>query len=373
MISVATGGSRQNFVSIQYIRGIAAALVVLAHSIEHPMKDALAPVVFLGQYGVEIFFAISGFIIVTVCGESAFSPGGFLLRRLFRVAPLYWATTIITALIAILAPSLFKTTVFGLDHFIQSMLFIPHPDPVTATEWRPLYKVGWTLNYELFFYAITATLFWVKSLRLRAVILIVGLSIFVGMGPLFGGVARYYASVHLLSFLGGAAVALGLNLGLHRYIGKNVAIALLLSATVLSAVLCWTHAQARPNYLAMSLGAFLFVAGAVAGEKAGGVFKSRLLSAVGDSSYSVYLTNIFVVAPVWLVLLEVFPAPPPAIFAIGVASAFAASMIAGYLCYRIVEKPLNAWLHGVADVIAPRRNQAEAIGKSQRPWQPGDS
>ena len=52
--------------------------------------------------------------------------------------------------------TLFKTTTADAKHLLLSLLFIPAPDPQAASDWRPLFKLGWTLNYEMFFYALFA-------------------------------------------------------------------------------------------------------------------------------------------------------------------------------------------------------------------------
>lgn len=140
--------------TIQILRGIAALLVVLYH-----YSDYLKPVIpganigyvlFAGGYvGVDIFFIISGFIIVlsTERVEHA-NPLDFSIRRFFRVVPLAQFATIAYALI-LPAPPESKL-------FWRSLLFWPRADVDPPKFGFPVVHQEWTLSYELIFYAIFA-------------------------------------------------------------------------------------------------------------------------------------------------------------------------------------------------------------------------
>ena len=99
---------RTNFLSLQYLRAVAAILVVVAHTTEYPVSGALAVPTWTArtsELGVQIFFAISGFIIITVAGSGRFDPVTFAWRRFLRVAPLYWICTTALLLVASAAPA----------------------------------------------------------------------------------------------------------------------------------------------------------------------------------------------------------------------------------------------------------------------------
>jgi exopolysaccharide production protein ExoZ len=70
-----------------------------------------------GRSGVILFFVISGLIMIYISGAGPFSASTFLKRRAIRIVPLYWLFTSFAALLAALAPSLFKNTVFTWPHF----------------------------------------------------------------------------------------------------------------------------------------------------------------------------------------------------------------------------------------------------------------
>jgi len=137
--------------SVQYLRACAALLVLVTHSFSYQVGDHAPFVGLTGHLGVMLFFVISGFIMVYISGEAPFSALTFLKRRAIRIVPLYWLFTIFAALLAALLPNLFQRTIFTWPHFLESLLFIVHEAPKTGSL-SPLLSLGWTLNYEVYFY-----------------------------------------------------------------------------------------------------------------------------------------------------------------------------------------------------------------------------
>src|SRR5207237_5929129 len=76
----------------------------------------------------------------------------FLGRRIARIVPIYWTVTTIYLAVALSAPSLLNSEFLGAGGVLASYLFIPvtRPDGLV----QPLYGLGWTLNYEMFFYVL---------------------------------------------------------------------------------------------------------------------------------------------------------------------------------------------------------------------------
>ena len=129
---------RRKYDSIQALRGIAALSVVLHHIsfIEN------------GSFGVDIFFCISGFIMMYV---THISTEHFILKRIIRIVPLYWSITILTYIAMLIFPHFFQNSTSDITILIRSLLFIPchNGDAI-----QPIVRVGWTLNYEIFFYVV---------------------------------------------------------------------------------------------------------------------------------------------------------------------------------------------------------------------------
>ena len=338
---------RRSLRSIHALRGLAAGSVVIAHSLEHGHYGG-AVALFTGRFGVEVFFVVSGIVIMLASGPSRFSPAQFLTRRFFRVVPLYWATTILVALLAVVLPSIFKSTVFTSSYFLNSMFFIPDTVPGRATDWRPLFKLGWTLNYEMFFYLAVAALFWVRSFSLRAGLLIGLMAALVAVSfliPIQRSVLAFYANLNLMPFACGVAIAWAL----HTREGFMTAVArarwpLLAgaAATVLYALsFDWARFRMIDGHLAMTLAAVMVGLAALSLEPitraTGGLWNW-----LGDVSYSLYLLHMFIVGFVWALIGKADLADSAVAPVIAVATVAIASAIASTLSYRWFEKPINA-------------------------------
>src|SRR5947209_976295 len=122
--------------NIQYLRGIAALGVVAFHA------ALTAGVPFrMGAFGVDIFFVISGFLMVAITNVNS-RQAPFLRDRIVRVVPLYWIAT----LVVYLADRRYTS---GPDQLVSSLMFIPRGHSADAPWFFPVLNVGWTLNYEM--------------------------------------------------------------------------------------------------------------------------------------------------------------------------------------------------------------------------------
>jgi peptidoglycan/LPS O-acetylase OafA/YrhL len=92
-------------VNIQALRGVAALLVVFVH-LETPAERAgINPALLtFGNSGVDLFFVISGVIMVVTTARADVTAGSFIAHRIARVVPLYWLITLVVFMIALLAP-----------------------------------------------------------------------------------------------------------------------------------------------------------------------------------------------------------------------------------------------------------------------------
>ncbi|MCI5165751.1 MAG: acyltransferase [Candidatus Electrothrix sp. GM3_4] len=158
---------KQKWLSIQVSRGIAAILIICFHTWEMLITYTgdggccrlLDGVWRAGASGVDIFFIISGFIIVhSTKGklQGVKSCRLFLQKRAVRIVPLYWIYSCFFLLL-VLCPYTLKNTEFSLQHTVLSFLFIPTVNPVTGLV-LPLLPQAWTLSYEVYFYIFFATL-----------------------------------------------------------------------------------------------------------------------------------------------------------------------------------------------------------------------
>jgi exopolysaccharide production protein ExoZ len=341
----ARSGLKQTFYSIQALRGLAASLVVIAHIFEHPSRGDPNALLLTGRFGVEIFFVISGFVMTHVAGEGTFAPGAFAFRRIMRIVPLYWVCTLLVFAVALVAPALFKTTTADVKHLVLSLFFIPAPDPQAATDWRPLFKLGWTLNYEMFFYAALLLLFWCRKRIQRSVILTLALGALVLLSfaiPPKASVLAFYANIALIPFLVGVwlAEASALFARVPRW-----GIAALAAAAALSTAwlyqLPFDSMRDLAPHLVMTLAATLLVASGLALERQ---FPRRgFLQMAGNSSYSLYLTHMFVVGAAWAAIERV--ALPTAAHWALTPAIYGAALVTAYCSYRVIELPFNRLAH----------------------------
>jgi exopolysaccharide production protein ExoZ len=105
-----------------------------------------------GTFGVNIFFILSGFVMCVSATREGQTLVFFIWRRLIRVIPNYWIYTFLTLVCVCLFPSAFFYTDWTLRSLIASLLFIPHANPSSLGVY-PLLTVGWSLCFEMFFYA----------------------------------------------------------------------------------------------------------------------------------------------------------------------------------------------------------------------------
>ncbi len=104
----------------------------------------------LGKLGVELFFVISGFIMITTNWEQfgkAGAPGGFLLRRIVRIAPPYWIVSALLLVVFLVNPHWINSSSRYPTDLIASFLLLPQRG-------YPLLMVGWTLVFEMYFYYV---------------------------------------------------------------------------------------------------------------------------------------------------------------------------------------------------------------------------
>ena len=147
------------FAQIDALRAVAALLVVWLHTVQFVDQSvaktawASATLTFTdtGRVGVVLFFAISGFVIPSsLKGPRIEGTRTFLVRRFFRLYPVFWVS-ILAALLPIglvLAPT-------SLADIVANFSMIPD---AFGSEY--LQGVYWTLETELLFYAICLGLFW---------------------------------------------------------------------------------------------------------------------------------------------------------------------------------------------------------------------
>lgn len=319
-------------------------MVVIFHMIDQVERRGGHSLAFdfdVGQAGVDIFFVISGFMMLYVTHNRYRQPLLFWRDRLIRIIPLYWFYTLIMTFIVIALPDLLKTTRFDQLHILKSLFFIPAFHPKIEDQIWPLLIQGWTLNYEMFFYMIFGALLLVSAERLRLGLLggILGTLVVLGfsLSP-DGAIGRTYTSPLLLEFLVGALVG---RLYVSGYMCGRFAGALCLSFGVaLFATAEWSPGWAGTRALTWGIPALLIFIGALALETSKP--RPRLLRLLGDSSYSIYLSHTFTLAAAGM-LWGKLRNDSLVIDVSMTVIALVASAGVGVVSYRILEQPFLRW------------------------------
>jgi exopolysaccharide production protein ExoZ len=163
----ATAGvqSAATFEGVQLLRFFAAFLVLLTHATFYVATriDSSVAIWNDGAQGVPIFFVISGFVMALSARPLVDESGGyrhFIRLRLIRIVPLYWAVNALKIATLIVFP----VSIFGNPDFLNillSLVFIPSRNADGAIE--TFYGVGWTLNFEMFFYAVFALALFLRA------------------------------------------------------------------------------------------------------------------------------------------------------------------------------------------------------------------
>lgn len=331
--------------NIQGLRGIAVLLVVALHLYGAENKyspDQLLPDLFvLGNTGVDIFFVISGFIMVTTTQASGTGPSlaaRFLFLRGSRIYPLYWIVTLGLLAIAQLFPGI--TTPLSADpvFLLKSFLLYPQDN-------LPLLMVGWTLIHEIYFYLVFTLLLLLPAI-LRPTLLLLW-AVFVLYSARLAEPATAEANLvgHPLTLEFIAGCFLGLLAPRCRPTYPRL---LFTCGCVLLAGSWWywqLHHPVDPLPLGMDRvlcflpGAWLMTWGCVAMDQHG-QRPLRWLESTGDASYSIYLTHVLFLAAI-LKGWQFLPWRDTLLDNLLLVPAVAAVTLAGGTwCYRLVEKPL---------------------------------
>ncbi|MGF6770944.1 peptidoglycan/LPS O-acetylase OafA/YrhL [Paraburkholderia sp. GAS199] len=348
----------RRYESIQVLRALAALAVVGFHAAGDVAlygwtSHFFSSISRYGDRGVDVFFVISGFVIAMVSyGEPPGfrSAGKFMTARIARVVPLYWVLTAVFVVSFAILPLVFShwqigNTRVSLWHVVTSFLFVPSLNWAGFIE--PLLFVGWSLNYEAWFYLVFAAAMCVTRRPLVAVAAFLCFTSLLRLAHGSGVAFMFYTNPIVLEFVAGCCV------GTYYARGKRISLstALVILAGVIALLVLWAPTPGEGNRPFVSgLPALAIVLVALALETK--IRWSSVLSTLGDASYSIYLTHVLTL-PFVMKLLQVadrqHALPGDAIYVVAVAG----SALVGLACHRLLERPLNRsagrWLTSRAD------------------------
>ncbi len=329
---------------LQLLRGLAAILIMVMHArYETAQITGVSSGIEEASYllvGVDIFFVLSGFIMVyTTWGKSGFEASkNFMIRRILRIIPIYWFYTFLLLGVALIAPQVLGKAEFIPAEFLKSLFFIPYLN--SAGDIQPFLALGWTLNYEMYFYALFALCL---LLPVRFSLPALGGYFILSVISDFGGVdhvaAEFYGYSIVLEFFYGCLIGYAFMKGWR--LPRSFLYAGFACAGILAAAFVFEQEwQDQISFnLFRTVIPVLLVALLALPKGAEELRAPKSAVLIGDSSYTLYLSHPFAIGAVtqgmmWLGLEQSLP---PLLILIITAIA---CLIGGCIAYILIEKPL---------------------------------
>ena len=348
--------------SIQLLRAAAALAVIGWHLVwvarAFPgalprMPHALA----FGYAGVDLFFAISGYVICHISEGRPFSAARFAARRWLRIAPLYALFTGLAALAAWIEPA-WGGEQLSANYLLHSISLLP-------MRGLPFLDVGWSLEHELIFYALAGVLFAAGASRwlphALALLFAAGVALH-GFGLAGGHFDAHLFSLYHAEFLAGVWVFgtrhAQARFGWRTSLAAGALLVLAVSALVARLSLAADgslHVETQATgligvvrVLGYGAASALLLRGLLACERSGALSAQpsalqRLLRRIGDASYVLYLSHFFVYSG--LAKLYAALGVPDALAAPALALAAAAAVAFALCVHELVERPLLRAIH----------------------------
>lgn len=332
--------SSYRFDGIQALRFLAAIMVVFTHSLLYA-SERLGVGDFrwsVGGNGVDIFFVISGFVMVISSRYLIDTDDGwrvFLKKRIVRIVPLYWGATSFKLLVLLLMSSVVLHADLNWWTIFKSYFFIPSKN--IDGDIKPFLGVGWTLVFEMFFYVI----FTIALLLRQNIYKFVGLVLLAfSIASLFRGADYspwwYLMNPIILEFYSGMILGyLALN---NRFMPSPIALALFILS--LAHLLLAPNIFDLPRVLQVGIPATVLVWSTLSLE---GFFQNKIPRPIlffGAASYALYLFHPLVapLAPVILAKLSIGSVTVSVFFSVTLA------LVTSAIVHVWFEKPVTKFL-----------------------------
>jgi peptidoglycan/LPS O-acetylase OafA/YrhL len=320
-------------------------MVAIAHL--HSVESRFGGTPLLGNWalagfgGVDLFFVISGFVMVWVTradqGKAASLPS-FWFARLARIYPLWWL--VLSALVAVwmVKPDWVYASHESSPELWKSYLLVPDKE-------LPLHAVGWTLIHELWFYLVFGFMlllparWFPAALAIWAIVTVAAASVLPTPENSFVALIRHPLT---LEFILGAVVGLVAQRRIFpspRLLVQVGAFWMLISALALRENAPAMFGQEWPRLFYFGIPATLLVWGCVGLEQAG-YESARWSKSLGDWSYALYLIHVPVFAALGR-LAAPFSSPGPLDNMILLVAALAAAIIAAWILHIGFDRPIQ--------------------------------
>jgi len=378
--------------SIQALRGIAAFAVFFCHLISIEQSVSGRPVKLTGladsgAYGVDLFFVISGFVMVWVAAEMPRgwrSAQAFLIARIVRIYPLWWMFAGLAATGYLLlyhtpwdAQRVAGMQISGPSHLLHSIALWPQPG-------HPVLGAGWTLVHEMYFYVGFTIMILLTPIHYRLQVLLGwGLAVFIGA---LSGLSSWFASSALalifhpmtLQFIFGAAIAYAVKREVRHQGRIAVCVGILLlvvgiarldiavyhgisdlfgTAPMPTETLPWR----RTFLIGSAAGALVY--GLVCLERAPmkAFTLPKTLTRLGDWSYSLYLCHMLTISVAARAIYAVMDSASPWSISAFLIAATSLTLATAWLSFEFVERPLIAFFKRHRGAVSKPQMSSQAL------------
>ena len=336
---------------LQMLRFFAAFAVLLEHVMHEALSFGIAPDGLIATLepvdfgiGVDVFFVISGFIMLHISADQfgrRGAPRDFLLRRVARLVPLYWLFTLAMLAAMLLVPGQLAHTALNPAHILASFGFVPWLDSTGLA--HPILGLGWTLNYEMYFYALFALMLF---LPLRA-----GLWTLAGLFALLALLHQAVSptQVQFVFWTDPIIVEFLFGIGLALLLRRGVALPAWMPAMLVGLGVAGLGlgqlveiGGSFDRLLTSGIPAALVVAGTVFARPRALGPVGRFLVLGGDASYALYLSHPFSINVVILGWQKLHLSSPWLFMAVTIVAA----VFGGIVVHLALERPLLGRLNG---------------------------
>lgn len=330
--------------TLQYLRALAVALVVMSHIAfkSSVVGNAVFDGFRIGASGVDIFFVVSGFVMAMIYTRSSLRDTGgmtdFWVARFSRIFPLYWLVSTAALILFLANPHLVNAN-SGPTSVWRSYTLVP---TLQASPVQFLIGPGWSLSFELYFYLLFSGVFLIGR-KATGLNLVTALLVLLAAGSLTGIATTYLlTSPLLLEFVFGIVIFRIYNAVQGRIpTAAGVTSALLGFAGFVALNLPGSFVLTQRWWQAGLPAAFV-VLGFLTFESRAERKPSQTLVLIGNASYALYLVHVFVLGAASrlssMLSLRTWGTTAETIFWLGT---LVATVIAGCVVHVYVERPLN--------------------------------
>lgn len=312
--------------NLQILRAFAALNVVLFHIIGTAESYGFGTKIIAnlegwGANGVDVFFVISGFVMLYTQLENKRSVKDFLILRAIRIIPIYWLLTITVIFLYLALPFAFREIVVTTEWAFASLGFVSN----AIFGKNPIVYLGWTLEWEMLFYLVFGASLWFRSWLVTLTVTIVTLLLF----------AIAASNFILVEFIAGLLIALLFKrFEINKFGKTSLAIgSILLLLSINDEVRLFIESRE----ILWGIPSALIVYGGVSTTQ----INSSISKLLGDASYSIYLIQMLSIPVFYKLLSKIGLNVNTDILAI---ICLLATAIGGTIMYMVIEKPITRFI-----------------------------